>query len=87
MSTLPSLLSFQYPANGSEVFAGFGKQGVPPEVLLKMLAIVARDTAGGTPLHTVVGSPIRGVAGGARKQHLAVWALDFMVNHDQVRRR
>lgn len=66
---------WEYPTTGAEVFAEFGKQGIPPDVLLKMLAIVARDTAAGMPLYTVVGSPMRGVAGGARKQHLAVWSF------------
>ena len=66
---------WEYPTKGAEVFAEFGKQGVPPEILLKMLAIVARDTTAGMPLYTVVGSPMRGIAGGARKQHLAVWSL------------
>jgi integrative and conjugative element protein (TIGR02256 family) len=66
---------WEYPIKGADVFAEFGKQGVPPEILLRMLAIVARDTTTGMPLYTVVGAPMRGVAGGARKQHLAVWSL------------
>jgi integrative and conjugative element protein (TIGR02256 family) len=66
---------WEYPTMGAEVFAEFDKQGVRPETLLKLMAIVARDTGSELPLYTVVGSPMRGIAGGERKQHLAVWSL------------
>ena len=66
---------WEYPTKGAEVFAEFEKQGVPADVLLRLLAVVARDVGSNLPLYTVVGSPMRGIAGGVRKQHLAIWSL------------
>lgn len=66
---------WEYPTKGADVFAEFEKQGIPFELLLRMLAIVARDTGSDLPVYTVVGSPMRGIAGGERKQHLAVWSF------------
>ena len=66
---------WEYPTKGAEVFAEFEKQGIPFELLLALMAIVARDTGSDLPVYTVVGSPMRGIAGGERKQHLAVWSF------------
>lgn len=70
---------WEFPEKGDALFREFEKQGVAPDLLLRLLAILAADGAGETPMYLVVGTPMRGTAGGVRKQHLAVWSLDANV--------
>lgn len=66
---------WEFPEKGDALFREFEKQGVAPDLLLRLLAILAADGEGDAPLYLVVGTPMRGTARGVRKQHLAVWSL------------
>ncbi|MEK7950945.1 ThiF family adenylyltransferase [Luteolibacter soli] len=70
---------WEYPDKGDALFREFEKQGVPSDLLLRLLAVLASDGMPDSPLFLIVGTPMRGIAGGARKQHLAVWSLNSTV--------
>jgi integrative and conjugative element protein (TIGR02256 family) len=76
-------LSFEFPDNFAELVAALEFQRVKPGDLLEQLAHVwlANELAAvrpntPSPLHVILGAPMRGRAGGARDMHLAVWQLD-----------
>lgn len=68
-------LPWEYPTKGADLFRECAKQGVSNELLFKVLKIASLLTREEKPLYVIFGSPMRGIAGGARKQHLSAWAI------------
>ena len=71
-----SPLPWEYPTKIAELFGECERQGVAKEFLFKILKAASSLTPEGQPLYMILGSPMRGIAGGARKQHLSVWAIE-----------
>lgn len=69
-------LPWEYPTNGADFFRECEQQGIQKEFLFRLLKVASRLTPNGQPIYFVFGSPMRGIAGGPRKQHLSVWAID-----------
>lgn len=71
-----SPLPWEYPTKVAELFGECERQGVAKEFLFKILKAASYLTPEGQPLYMILGAPMRGIAGGARKQHLSVWAIE-----------
>ena len=71
-----SPLPWEYPTKVAELFGECERQGVAKEFLFKILKAASSLTPEGQPLYMILGAPMRGIAGGARKQHLSVWAIE-----------
>jgi integrative and conjugative element protein (TIGR02256 family) len=70
-----SPLPWEYPKKVAALFRECERQGVGKEFLFKILKAASSLTPEGQPLYMILGAPMRGVAGGLRKQHLSVWAI------------
>lgn len=69
-------LPWEYPTKGVNLFRECERQGVPKEFLFRILKASSILTPKGQPIYCVMGSPMRGIAGGPRKQHLSVWMIE-----------
>jgi predicted acylesterase/phospholipase RssA len=76
---LPEPLSWEFPTTVREMVVEFERQGVPRPLLLNLFRLGALALADGEPLYVVVGSPMRGIAGGELKQHLEVWHISDVI--------
>jgi integrative and conjugative element protein (TIGR02256 family) len=88
-------MTFEFPSRVADLVKAISKQGVSATELALLLGDVAwinqvraRQAAGNTsqaadpPLYTLVGSPMRGIAGSeTRLTHLAAWRLDGYEAH------
>lgn len=72
---LPRSLTWEYPTRVKHLLDEFDRQGVNRRLLLALLQFGAFANEEAEDLYVVVGSPMRGVAGGERRQHLEVWYL------------
>lgn len=79
-----SPLPWEYPTNVAEFFRESERQGVGSEYLFRILKLASLFTDPGQPIYLVLGSPMRGVAGGLRRQHLSVWAIESQMS-DYIR--
>jgi integrative and conjugative element protein (TIGR02256 family) len=71
-----SPLPWEYPTKVAELFGECERQGVAKAFLFKILKAASSLTPEGQPLYMILGAPMRGIAGGARKQHLSVWGIE-----------
>jgi integrative and conjugative element protein (TIGR02256 family) len=71
-----SPLPWEYPKQVAALFRECERQGVAKEFLFKILKAASSLTPEGQPLYMILGAPMRGIAGGPRKQHLSVWAIE-----------
>lgn len=69
-------LPWEYPTQGEALFSECARQGVPKERLFLLLKEASFFTPIGQPIYFILGAPMRGIAGGPRKQHLSVWTID-----------
>jgi integrative and conjugative element protein (TIGR02256 family) len=77
---LASPFPFEYPGRVSDLMAQLSQTGVDQGRLLLCLEWAALHNPDGTPLHIVIGTPMRGVRGATvLSQHLAVWRLEPVV--------
>lgn len=79
-----SPMPWEYPTQGAALFSECEQQGVPQEGLFHLLKAASLLTKSGQPIYIILGSPMRGIAGESRKQHLSVWAID-METADSIR--
>jgi len=79
-----SPLPWEYPTKGADLFREVERQGVPKELIFKILRAASTLTAQNQPIYVILGAPMRGTAGGERKQHLSIWAIDADMA-DQIR--
>jgi len=76
-------LNFEFPRTLADLVAALADRGVRRETFILLLSVIARKNKGiaadpsqVTPLYTVIGAPMRGIAGDSRRlTHLAVWKL------------
>ena len=69
-------MPFEYPATINDLVSEMELRGVPRRSLLAVLGLAAVRNDEGSPLYVIVGTPMRGIQGTSRKQHLAAWHLD-----------
>lgn len=70
-----SPLPWEYPSTGIDLFLECESQGVSQELLFGVLKLAGICSKEDNPIYIILGSPMRGIAGGERKQHLSVWAI------------
>jgi len=68
-------LPWEYPTKGADLFRECERQGVSSELLFNVLKLASLLSGEEKLLYVILGSPMRGKAGGERKQHLSVWAI------------
>jgi integrative and conjugative element protein (TIGR02256 family) len=73
---LPQPLSWEYPDRVDTVLDAVTAQGVDPHRLHLMLEASSHLREEGTPMHVVVGTPMRRGHDGQPRQHVAVWQID-----------
>ena len=68
-------MPFEYPATVSDLIRELESRGVSRKSLLTVLGLAALRNEEEKPLYVVIGTPMRGVQGGERRQHLTAWYL------------
>lgn len=68
-------MPWEYPTKGDALLRTLVDHGVDIGGVTTLLRLAALAAPEGEPMYVVVGAPMRRIAG-ARRQHLAVWALD-----------
>jgi len=76
---LPQALPMEFPLMGKALVAEFEKQGLDRRILLNHLAIASLFTEKGSPVHVVVGLPMRRSREGDKRIHIAVWSIPASV--------
>lgn len=71
-----ALMPWEYPTKGDALFSECKQRGVHEEHLFLLLKAASLLTPYNYPIYFILGSPMRGIAGGIRKQHLSVWAIN-----------
>lgn len=71
-----SQMPWEYPLKGADFFRECERHGVSLELMFRILQAATTLRPDKQPTYVVFGSAMRGIAGGPRKQHLSVWALD-----------
>lgn len=69
-------MPFEYPQTINDLVSELESRGVSRPLLLAVLGLAALRNDENAPLYVIVGTPMRGTQGAARKQHLAAWHLD-----------
>jgi hypothetical protein len=69
----PKALPMEFPETGADLFRALGEAGIDESSAVSNLAIAALACPDGSPLHLVVGLPMRRSADGSPRQHIAVW--------------
>ncbi len=81
---LPGAVAYEFPVKAQALVGMLADQGVDRDAMTAGFALVAHANRRlapsaspdhGSPVYVVVGTPMRGVAGGERRQHLAAWRL------------
>ncbi|HID73149.1 TPA: ThiF family adenylyltransferase, partial [Candidatus Micrarchaeota archaeon] len=75
---LSTPFNFEYPIYVVGLVNQLKKAGVSLNSLIALLSVAAETKDAEKPMHVVVGTPMRGVAGqgGERRQHLAIWEIE-----------
>ena len=71
-------LPFEYPQTVHDLLKCLEKHGVDPNRVILHMMLAAKRIATGEPMHMVIGTPSRGIAGDNEKrlQHVSVWEID-----------
>ncbi|MCC8949126.1 ThiF family adenylyltransferase [Bradyrhizobium sp. Arg62] len=73
---LPTDMPHEYPNTVSGLLKELIVRGVSIEVIRLMIQLGVLRRASGQPLIFILGTAMRGIAGGERLQHLACWRID-----------
>jgi integrative and conjugative element protein (TIGR02256 family) len=77
-------LPWEYPTKGIDLFNECVRLGISDDQLFFLLTVSSCLVNTGEPIYFILGAPMRGVAGGVRKQHISVWMIDGP-NADSIR--
>jgi len=69
-------LSWEYPTTVSGLLDQLCQQGWGLDGILRLLKIAVLSAMEGAPAYLIIGTPMRGISGGPKQQHLEVWVLD-----------
>ncbi|WP_172838830.1 ThiF family adenylyltransferase [Solemya velesiana gill symbiont] len=69
---------FEYPKSVAGLVCQLKKADVSQNSLIALLSVAAETKDAEKPMHVVVGTPMRGIAGQGeeRRQHLAIWEIE-----------
>ncbi|MBW1668957.1 MAG: patatin-like phospholipase family protein [Deltaproteobacteria bacterium] len=73
---LDQVMPFEFPSKMSQLLNELKSRGVPWALLLNVLQWVVIHTPEDLPLFIILGTPMRGISGGERKQHLVAWWVE-----------
>ena len=68
-------MDWEFPKTVSALLVALSKRGVRMPLLVAHLGYVAAFRGQDEPLLVIVGTPMRGIVGGAMKQHLTAWRI------------
>jgi hypothetical protein len=73
-------MPFEYPSTVAGLLTELEGRGVSRRLLLSTLQLAVLQNADDSPLYVLVGTPMRGIQGTAkRQQHLSAWYLDPII--------
>lgn len=72
---LPQPFTWEYPETVEGLFAAVADQNVTQGTLDALLVLAAHTREPATPMHVVIGTPMRRGHDGRERQHLAVWEI------------
>lgn len=70
---------FEYPQTIGGLFSELARAGVDKPLVMALLKCAVLLNGADEPIYFVVGTPMRGVVGERRKQHLSVWKIPAQV--------
>src|SRR5205823_604171 len=70
---LPELFPYEFPTNVGDLITALADRGVSRERLFLTLQWAAIHNGRDAPLYVFIGTPMRGIQGGQRRQHLTAW--------------
>lgn len=73
---LPTPFPYEFPTNVRDLIAALDQRGVSRERLFLTLQWAVIHNEKDTPLYVVIGTPMRGIRGGALRQHLTAWYVE-----------
>jgi integrative and conjugative element protein (TIGR02256 family) len=76
---LPDLFPYEFPTNVGSLITALADRGVSRERLFLTLQWAAIHNGYDSPLYVLIGTPMRGIEGGQRRQHLTAWYVDPIV--------
>lgn len=72
---LAERMDWEFPRNVAGLLLALDKRGMEVGHLIAHLGFAAAFREAGQPLLTIVGTPMRGIAGGELRQHLTAWRI------------
>jgi hypothetical protein len=72
---LPTPLPYEFPDKFIDLVAALEERGISQERLFLTLQAAAIHLERENPLYVILGTPMRGVSGGEKRQHLAAWYI------------
>ena len=75
-TVLPTGMPHEYPKTMADLLKTLAERGVSAEIVRLVMQLGALRTESDKPLIFVLGSAVRGTAGGERLQHLTAWRVD-----------
>ena len=69
-------MPFEFPSKLSDLLKQLEQRGVSEDLFGLLLQIARSLQSSEQPLRIIIGTPMRGIAGGERKQHLTAWRLE-----------
>jgi len=73
---LDQVMPFEFPSKMSQLLYELKSRGIPWTLLLNVLQWAVIHTPKDSPLFIILGSPMRGIRGGERRQHLVAWWVE-----------
>ena len=67
---------YEFPTNVGDLILALEQRGVKKDRFLETLQWAVSNNGEESPLHVVIGTPMRGVRGGTLRQHLSVWHVE-----------
>jgi len=73
---LDQVMPFEFPIKISQLLYELKSRGIPWALLLNVLQWAVIHTPKDSPLFIILGTPMRGIRGGERRQHLVAWWVE-----------
>jgi len=73
---LDQVMPFEFPSKMSQLLYELKSRGIPWTLLLNVLQWAVIHTPKDSPLFIILGTPMRGICGGERRQHLVAWWVE-----------
>ena len=70
---------FEYPNKAEDLFDQLSKQGISLELIHLLILFSVYNSSESDPLYLIIGTPMRGIKGKYKHQHLAVWSINEVI--------